>query len=140
MIFRVIRRAPWLAIGAAAAYYMDPDNGSARRADATTRMRGLVTKAKEQWQGESDWSTRPTTEVDAPLAPSVPSSQVGSRAGQPQAEERTAGVASPAPSGMAEQILEESEWRVTDRAGTSREHRRSEDTVAPVTSRVSDDV
>lgn len=67
--------------------------------------------------------------ADVPLTPSVPDDRVESRAAVPLPEEQRAGVPDGAREAMAEQILVESEWRVTDRARTSVEHRRSEETV-----------
>jgi hypothetical protein len=124
-MFRIIRRAPWIAIGAAGAYFFDPERGSERRRDALDRAKGWTGRVREQVQGQG---TLPL-QSDAPLAPSVPDERVASRAKAPLAEEQQAGVNPSASAGMAEQILKESEWRVTDRAGTSVEHRRSEETV-----------
>src|SRR3954454_6227484 len=50
MLFRMIRRAPWIAIGAAGAYYLDGAQGAARRNDATERLGTLVDRGRQQWQ------------------------------------------------------------------------------------------
>lgn len=123
-MFRLMRRAPWIALGAAGAYYLDGQNGSARRRQLAARAREWVDRAQAQWQ------ERAVAPVDAPLAPSVPEDRVTARADAPLGAERAAGVSGSELPPMAEQILTESEWRVTDRAGTSGEHRRSEETVS----------
>lgn len=65
-------------------------------------------------------------------APPVPSpDRVATRARDPLAEEVAVGIDEPASEAMAARILEESEARVLDPAGTAEEHRHSEDTVDP---------
>jgi hypothetical protein len=54
---------------------------------------------------------------------------VAARADELTAEERRAGVDDPG--ALANAVLTESEERTLDRTATAREHRRSEDTVAP---------
>ena len=54
---------------------------------------------------------------------------VAARAEELTAEERRAGVDDP--QALADAVMAESEERTLDRAGTAREHRRSEDTVEP---------
>jgi hypothetical protein len=62
--------------------------------------------------------------------PSTPSQDaVDARAEELTAEEKRAGVDDP--EALAEAVLSESEARTLDPAGTAREHRTSEDTVAP---------
>jgi hypothetical protein len=62
--------------------------------------------------------------------PSTPAPDVvDERAEELTAEEKRAGVDDP--EALAEAVLTESEARTLDRAGTAREHRASEDTVAP---------
>jgi hypothetical protein len=125
-MFRLIRRSPWIALGAAAAYFLDGENGPERRRRAGERGRAWAERVREQWRA----GPRPVAlDTDEPLAPSVPDERRRSRADEPLGEEQAAGVPSPAPPAMAEQILAESERRVTDRAGTTEEHRRSEETV-----------
>lgn len=140
-MFRIIRRAPWIAIGAGAAYYLDPDSGPTRRRDTAERARAWTRRVREEWLDRpgpdpgpraSDSSTVPPVSADAPLTPSVPEDRVKSRAGAPLAEEEAAGVPGPARDAMAEQILADSERRVTDRAHTGAERRRSEETVETV--------
>jgi hypothetical protein len=133
-MFRMIRRAPWIALGAAGVYYLDTASGAARRTAAAERARTLVERGRERWQAtlEGAPSAGGGGTVDAPLAPSVSDERVRTRADGPQAEESAAGVPAPARGAMAKTILEDSEARVTDRAGTSDESRRSEDTVEPL--------
>lgn len=147
MMFRIIRRAPWIAVGAGAAYFLDGPSGSARRRDVAERAKAWAQHMREEWLERSGsrrvtspvtspWATGGTTfesaSGDAPLVPSVPEDRVTARAEAPLAEEQSAGVPDPAREAMAEQILTESERRLTDRAGTGTEHRRSEETVEPV--------
>jgi hypothetical protein len=137
-MFRIMRRGPWIALGAAGAYFFDGRNGATRREEAKAGLRSLIERMKDSGTSgpgmsgrreprESDLDTH-----DAPLAPSVSDERVRSRSKSPQAEETSAGIRRPAPTRMAEQILEDSERRVTDRSGTSAESRRSEETVPPV--------
>lgn len=145
-MFRIIRRAPWIAIGAGTAYFLDGRSGAARRRDVAERATTWARRMREEWleRPGTGIATSPTaTEVTGGitgeaerggplLVPSVPEERVRSRAEAPLAEEQTAGVPHPAREAMAEQILAESEQRVTDRARTGTEHRRSEETVETV--------
>ena len=45
-MFRMIRRAPWIALGAAGAFYFDSVNGAARRRDVVRRARELAQRAR----------------------------------------------------------------------------------------------
>ena len=126
MMPRVVRRAPWIAVGAVAAFYLDPSNGAVRRRAALGRAREW--SARLRGPGGLG-GPRGVRAADVPLTPSVPDERVESRAAVPLPEEQRAGVPDSAREAMAQQILVESEWRVTDRAGTSVEHRRSEETV-----------
>lgn len=129
-MFRMIRRAPWIALGAAGAYYLDASNGPSRRRAAAAKVREWGSALGGPWSAVGT-DGGPPPPADAPLTPSVPRDRVRSRAAEPLAEEQAAGVDEPASPAMAEQILTESERRVTDRAGTESEHRRSQDTVEP---------
>lgn len=51
-MFRTIRRAPWIALGAAGAYYLDGANGPARRRDARDRIRTLKDQARDKIQND----------------------------------------------------------------------------------------
>lgn len=108
-MFRTIRRAPWIALGATAAYYLDGANGPARRRDAMERAQRLADRAREQMRG-----TMPPMSGDDSIAAPV--------------SESVAGVSGAARMGVTSQVVEESEWRAT---GIGEEHRRSEDTVIP---------
>jgi len=55
-MFRMIRRAPWIALGALGAYYLDPGNGPARRRTLATRVRDLAGSAAP---GAFDSSSNP---------------------------------------------------------------------------------
>jgi hypothetical protein len=41
MLFRLIKRAPWIALGAAIAWFADPLNGATRRKEARQRLEEL---------------------------------------------------------------------------------------------------
>jgi len=70
---------------------------------------------------------QPTPSGPEPSTP--PPDVVDERAEELTAEEKRAGVDDP--EALAEAVLTESEARTLDRSGTVREHRTSEDTVAP---------
>jgi len=135
-MFRMIRRAPWIALGAAGAYYLDAASGAARRESAATWTRTQVERGRDRWRATpvsaSSADGVAVATVDAPLVAAVSDERVRTRSDGPQAEESAAGVPAPARDAMAKTILEDSEARVTDRAGTSGESRRSEDTVEPL--------
>ena len=101
-MFRMIRRAPWIALGAAGAYYLDGSSGEALRDAAAAWTRNQLERGRDRWR-----------------ATLISSS----------AED---GGTIVVPDAMAQTILEDSEERVTDRVGTSGERRRSEDTVEPL--------
>jgi hypothetical protein len=46
-MFRLLRRAPWIALGAAGAYYFDPRGGPDRR----TQLMHKAKEMKNQWLG-----------------------------------------------------------------------------------------
>ena len=72
---------------------------------------------------------KPTPSNPDPSTP--PAELVAQRAEELTGEEQRAGVDDP--DALAEAVLTDSERRTLDRSGTAREHRRSEDTVDPVT-------
>jgi hypothetical protein len=41
-MFRIIKRSPWIAIGAGAAWLFDPDRGPVRRRQAKEKLKELV--------------------------------------------------------------------------------------------------
>ena len=58
-MFRIIKRSPWIALGAAGAWILDPVQGPQRRA--------MVTAKARQWKNDMTASSRPsTTPVDQP--------------------------------------------------------------------------
>ena len=135
-MFRMIRRAPWIALGAAGVYYLDGSSGAARREAAAAWARAQVERGRDRWRATlvsaSSEDGVAIVLADAPLEASVSDERVRTRSEGPQAEESAAGVPQPAREAMAKTILEDSEERVTDRVGTSGESRRSEDTVEPL--------
>ncbi|MFA5884685.1 MAG: hypothetical protein WDA60_12600 [Acidimicrobiia bacterium] len=133
-MFRIIRRAPWIALGAAAAYLLDGENGAARRRHLADATRSLAEQLETSYRSAlADRTARSGAhDDDEPLVPTVSATNVETRGAAVLPEEAAAGVSDDASPAMAAQILEESEQRVTDRAGSADERRRSEDTVAPV--------
>jgi len=131
---RILRRAPWIALGAATAYFADPENGAARRHRLAHHARALAEQIKASCRSVlADRTTLPGGDRDgAQLAATVSTDNVATRGADPLPEETAAGVSDDESPAMAAQILEESEQRVTDRSSTAGERRRSEDTVAPV--------
>ena len=73
----LIRRAPWVALGAAAVYYADSENGPARRTRAADRFKALTDTVKDRLRvadvGENgvfvDVADSPIT-ASAPVEPS----------------------------------------------------------------------
>jgi len=59
-MFRIIKRSPWIALGAAGAWLFDPMQGPQRRA--------MLTNKALQWKNDLTASSRPpTTPVDEPV-------------------------------------------------------------------------
>jgi len=58
-MFRIIKRSPWIALGAAGAWFLDPVQGPQRRSMAGTKAR--------QWKNDMR-SSRPTPSVNEPFA------------------------------------------------------------------------
>ena len=60
-MFRIIKRSPWIALGAAGAWFLDPMQGPQRRAMITTKAR--------QWTNElKASSSQSSTTVHEPFA------------------------------------------------------------------------
>lgn len=51
---RMIRRAPWIALGAAGAYYLDPIDGRTRRRMLTDQVRSAVDRVRGATRGPVD--------------------------------------------------------------------------------------
>ena len=66
-MFRIIKRAPWIALGAAGAWLFDPIQGPQRRSMVTTKAR--------QWTNELKSSRPSTTSFNEPFSstPETPS-------------------------------------------------------------------
>ena len=58
-MFRIIKRSPWIALGAAGAWFFDPAQGSQRRAMLTSKAR--------EWKDELTSSRPMTTTPESPL-------------------------------------------------------------------------
>ena len=68
-MFRLIKRSPWIALGAAGAWFLDPVQGPQRRSMVTTKAR--------QWTNEMKSSRPSTTPMSEPFA-GTPSTSVSS--------------------------------------------------------------
>jgi len=133
-VTRIVRRAPWIALGAATVYLADPAHGSARRRRLADNARLLAEQAQAAIRRlRADPTTLPGGDRDGvQLTATVSTDNVATRAADLLPEESAAGVSDEESGAMAAQILGESEERVTDRSNTAGERRRSEDTVAPM--------
>ena len=131
---RIARRALWIALGAATAYFADPAHGAARRGRLAHNARLLAEQVETAIRGvRADRTTLPGGDRDgAQLTATVSTDNVSTRAAEPLPEESAVGISEDESGPMAAQILGESEQRVTNRSNTAGERRRSEDTVAPV--------
>ena len=58
-MFRIIKRSPWIALGAAGAWFLDPVQGPQRRS--------MVTMKARQWTTELKASRPTTTPADQPF-------------------------------------------------------------------------
>jgi len=65
-MFRIIKRSPWIALGAAGAWLFDPIQGPQRRTMVTTKAR--------QWTSELKSSRPSTTSVNEPFSSSATTS------------------------------------------------------------------
>ena len=79
-MFRIIKRSPWIALGAAGAWFLDPDQGPKRRSMLTAKAR--------QWKDELTSSGRTTAPFDAPV--STPSATLPSEFADPTLAQRSA--------------------------------------------------
>ena len=66
-MFRIIKRSPWIALGAAGAWFLDPVQGAQRRSMATAKAR--------QWTNEL--KSRPSTTVGEPFTANAATSVSG---------------------------------------------------------------
>jgi hypothetical protein len=67
-MFRIIKRSPWIALGAAGAWFLDPAQGPQRRTMAVTKAR--------QWKDELTSSRPATTPNQGPLG-TTPGTRLG---------------------------------------------------------------
>ena len=77
-MFRFIKRSPWIALGAAGAWFLDPDQGAQRRALVSTKAR--------RWKDEQ-MASRSTT---APLSGTSPSTRLPGEYSDPTLAQRSA--------------------------------------------------
>jgi hypothetical protein len=124
MLMRVIRRSPWIAVGAAGAWLFDPQQGPQRRERVQARAREMIDELKGGAQRQVNRAAE-----DLSLEPQVASDNVASRASGLLPEESSAGVGTAGSAGLAGAVLDESEQRTVDRE--KGESRASSDTVPP---------
>jgi hypothetical protein len=80
-MFRIIKRSPWIALGAAGAWFLDPDQGSQRRTM-------VITKAR-QWTDELT-SLRPATTPNGGPLEATPGTRLGGEFAEPTLAQRSA--------------------------------------------------
>jgi len=68
-MFRIIKRSPWIALGAAGAWLFDPVQGPQRRSTLTTKAR--------QWTNEMKSARPSTTSVNEPPSSTPATSTTG---------------------------------------------------------------
>jgi hypothetical protein len=67
-MFRIMKRSPWIALGAAGAWFFDPVQGAQRRAAATSKAR--------QWKDELTSSRPASTPFTTPTTTTTSSTGV----------------------------------------------------------------
>jgi hypothetical protein len=80
-MFRIIKRSPWIALGAAGAWFLDPAQGPQRRAMVVTRAR--------QWKDELTSSGPVTTPSEGPVG-ATPGTRLGGEFADPTLAQRSA--------------------------------------------------
>jgi hypothetical protein len=60
-MFRIIKRSPWIALGAAGAWFLDPEQGAQRRAAVTSKV--------AQWKRDLTSSRPASAPFEAPPMP-----------------------------------------------------------------------
>ena len=81
-MFRIIKRSPWIALGAAGTWFLDPVQGPQRRV--------MVIAKARQWKDELMSSTRPaTTPSEGPLG-ATPGPRLGGEFADPTLAQRSA--------------------------------------------------
>jgi hypothetical protein len=79
-MFRIIKRSPWIALGAAGAWFLDPVQGPKRRT--------MVTEKARQWKDDMT-SSRPTpAPFDTPVG--TPAATLPSEFADPTLAQRSA--------------------------------------------------
>jgi hypothetical protein len=60
-MFRIIKRSPWIALGAAGAWFLDPVQGAQRRAAVTAKAREWKLEMASSRPAQAPFGTSPTT-------------------------------------------------------------------------------
>jgi len=70
-MFRIIKRSPWIALGAAGAWFLDPAQGAQRRAAVTTKAREWKLEMTSSRPAPAPFGTSPTTRPSESLDPTL---------------------------------------------------------------------
>ena len=79
-MFRIIKRSPWIALGAAGAWFLDPVQGPQRRT--------MITSKARQWKDEFTASRQMPAPFDAPVG--APAATLPSDFADPTLAQRSA--------------------------------------------------
>ena len=70
-MFRIIKRSPWIALGAAGAWFLDPMQGAQRRASVTSKARQWKAELGSSRPTSSPFGTAPTTQSTGAFDPTL---------------------------------------------------------------------
>ena len=70
-MFRIIKRTPWIALGAAGAWFLDPVQGAQRRAGVTAKARQWKLEMSSPRPAPAPFGTSPTTHQSESLDPTL---------------------------------------------------------------------
>jgi hypothetical protein len=65
-MFRIIKRAPWIALGALGAWFFDGEHGDERRRTVATRVKELASDRKVD-RARPELGREPVSETTAPV-------------------------------------------------------------------------
>jgi len=70
-MFRIIKRSPWIALGAAGAWFLDPVQGGQRRADVTAKARQWKAELTASRSAPAPFGTAPPTASSSVVDPTL---------------------------------------------------------------------
>ena len=70
-MFRIIKRSPWIALGAAGAWFFDPVQGAQRRAMVSSKARQWTSELTSSRPTSSPFGTAPETRPTGTLDPTL---------------------------------------------------------------------